>query len=220
MYAKKLSLLFSGLLCALLAIPAWGQSLTSGDIAGTVLDPSGAAVSNATVTLNNKDTGAQQTTSTTATGAYRFALLNPGNYSISVTAPGFQTMEQEAVVSVGQASTVNLKLSVATSSTTVEVTAGGNAVQTENGNVSTTITPETIANMPNPGNDLTYYVQTAPGATMNTQAGYGNSAMFGISGTSNLFTVDGMNENDPFLNLSNSGATNLLLGSMTSGKQR
>ncbi len=88
-------------------------------------------------------------------------------------------------------------------------------VQTENGNVSTNIAPETIANMPNPGNDLTYYIsQTAmPGATMNTQAGYGNSATFGISGTSNLFTVDGMNENDPFLNLSNSGATNLLLGS-------
>ena len=66
--------------------------------------------------------------------------------------------------------------------------------------------------VPNPGNDLTYYVQTAPGVTMNTQAGYGNSAAYGISGTSNLFTVDGMNENDPFLNLNNSGATNLLLG--------
>jgi hypothetical protein len=66
--------------------------------------------------------------------------------------------------------------------------------------------------MPNPGNDLSHYVQTAPGATMNTQGGYGNSATYGISATSNLFTVDGMNENDPFLNLNNSGATNLLLG--------
>ena len=47
---------------------------------------------------------------------------------------------------------------------------------------------------------------------MNTQAGYGNSATYGISGTSNLFTIDGMNENDPFLNLNNSGATNLILG--------
>src|SRR5207248_8121745 len=57
-----------------------------------------------------------------------------------------------------------------------------------------------------------YIVQTAPGAVMNTQGGYGNSALYGIPGTSNLFTVNGQNENDPFLNLNNSGATNLLLG--------
>jgi hypothetical protein len=213
MQLKQFSLLLSGLLCALLTIPVWGQSLTSGDIAGTVLDPSGAAVPNTPVTLTNNDNGGKQTQNTNTTGAYRFALLNPGNYSVSVSAPGFQPAEQKVMVSVGQASTVNLKLQVANANTTVvEVTAGGNVVQTENGDVSTNITPETIENMPNPGNDLTYYVQTAPGATMNTQAGYGNSATFGISGTSNLFTEDGMNENDPFLNLSNSGATNLLLG--------
>ena len=47
---------------------------------------------------------------------------------------------------------------------------------------------------------------------MNTQAGYGGSATYGLPATSNLFTVNGMNENDPFLNLNNSGATNLLLG--------
>ena len=48
-------------------------------------------------------------------------------------------------------------------------------------------------------------MQTAPGAVMNTQAGYGNASAFGLPATSNLFTVDGMNENDPFLNLNNSG---------------
>lgn len=204
------------LLFSLIFYPASfiGQSLTSGDIAGTVLDPTGAAVPGATVTLTNLDTGAKQTTTTSSTGAYRFALLNPNNYSVAVTASGFQAVEQKTQVSVGQASTLNVKLELASANTTVvEVTSGGSVVQTENGNVSTSITPEAIANMPNPGNDLTFYAQTAPGATMNTQAGFGNSATFGISGTSNLFTVDGMNENDPFLNLSNSGATNLLLGS-------
>ena len=196
--------------CSTLSI---SQSLTSGDIAGTVEDPTGAAVPGATVTLTNNETGAKQNETSSSTGAYRFALLNPGNYTVGVTAAGFQPVEQKATVAVGQASTVNLKLTVANANTTVvEVTSGGSVVQTENGNVSTNIAPETIANMPNPGNDLTYYVQMAPGATMNTQAGYGNSATFGISGTSNLFTVDGMNENDPFLDLSNSGATNLLLG--------
>ncbi|HEY3974517.1 MAG TPA: carboxypeptidase regulatory-like domain-containing protein [Candidatus Sulfotelmatobacter sp.] len=219
---KSQSLFFSSVLVSFIAImffvfflfPTLGrtQSLTSGDVGGTVTDPSGAAVPNATVTLKNNDTGTTQTANSSSTGAYRFALLNPGSYSVSATAPGFQGSQQVVSVAVGQASSVNIKLQVATSSTTVEVTAQGSNLQVDNGNVSTTISPEIVANIPNPGNDLTYYVQTAPGATMNTQAGYGNSATFGISATSNLFTVDGMNENDPFLNLSNSGATNLLLG--------
>lgn len=188
------------------------QSLTSGDVTGTVLDPSGAAVPNATVTLKNDDTGATQSTNTSSTGAYRFHLLNPGSYTVSSAATGFQGRAQNVSVAVGQTSTVNLQMQLASASQTVEVTAQAGVIQTDNGNVSTTVSPEIVANMPNPGNDLSYYVQTAPGATMNTQGGYGNSATFGISATSNLFTVDGMNENDPFLNLNNSGATNLLLG--------
>jgi Carboxypeptidase regulatory-like domain len=189
-----------------------GQSLTSGDVTGTVLDPSGAAVPDATVTLKNNDTGGTQTTNTSSTGAYRFHLLNPGSYTVSAAASGFQGRAQNVSVAVGQTSTVNMQMQLASASQTVEVTAQAGVIQTDNGNVSTTISPEIVSNMPNPGNDLTYYVQTAPGATMNTQAGYGNTASFGISATSNLFTIDGMNENDPFLNLNNSGATNLMLG--------
>jgi hypothetical protein len=192
--------------------PAWSQSLTSGDIAGTVADPSGAAIPGAQVTLANTATGITQTVTSNSTGAYRFALLNPGTYSVSVTAQGFHPTKQTVTVSVGQASTLNMQLQVATASTTVEVSGVGSVIQTESGNLATTISPEIVSSLPNPGNDLTYYVQLAPGATMNTQAGYGNTALFGISGTSNYFTVDGMSENDPFLNLSNSDATNLLLG--------
>jgi hypothetical protein len=203
------------LACGIALHPAtsFGQSLTSGGVTGTITDPSGAAVPNVTVTLKNNDTGASQTTTTNDTGAYRFALLDPGNYTVSTNAQGFQGTKQGVAIAVGQSSTVDLKLQVATAATTVEVSAQGGAVQTDNGNVSASVGPEIVANMPNPGNDLSYYVQTAPGATMNTQAGYGNSSTYGISATSNLFTVNGMNENDPFLNLNNSGATNLLLGS-------
>src|SRR5262249_2159100 len=126
---------------------------------------------------------------------------------------GFQAAKQAVQVGVGRSTTADLKLQVATAGTTVEVTAQSAVIQTDNGNVSASISPEIVENIPNPGNDLSYYVKTAPGATMNTQAGYGNSATYGISATSNLFTVNDMNENDPFLNLNNSGATNLQLGS-------
>lgn len=200
------------LLAGILSIPAVGQSLVSGDIAGTITDPSGAVVPNATVTLKNNGTGQTQTATTNSSGAYRFSLLPPAQYTVTAAASGFQNVERAVTVAVGQASQLNLQLAVGQSSQTVEVTAEGAVVQTENGNISTTFTPEQVELVPNPGNDLSYIVQTAPGAVMNTQAGYGNSATFGLPATSNLFTVNGMNENDPFLNLNNSGATNLLLG--------
>jgi hypothetical protein len=197
---------------ALMAIPAVAQSLTSGDVTGLVTDPSGAIIRNAQVQLKSNQTGATNNATTNGQGTYRFSLLNPGTYTVTATAPGFQTTEHAVEVTVGQATTANLQMALAGSSTTVEVTAAGNIIQTENGNISTELSPTQIANIPNPGNDLSYYVQTAPGATMNTQTGYGNTALYGISGTSNLFTINGMNDNDPFLNTNNSGATNLLLG--------
>jgi len=213
-YAVFLQLALVSLLSFLLILPStsWSQSLTTGDVFGTITDPSGAAVPNATVTLKNDDTGATATTTTNSTGAYRFPLLNPGNYTVSAQTSGFQATKHATQVAVGQATTVNIQLQVAAASTTVEVSGAAGVIQTENANVSTTISPQIVSNMPNPGNDLSYYVQTSPGATMNSQGGYGNSATYGISATSNLFTVDGMNENDPFLNLNNSGATNLQLG--------
>ena len=199
-------------LVAFLVSGAAAQSLVSGDVTGVVSDPSGAVIPNATVTLKNSGTGQTQNTTTNSSGVYRFSLLGPGQYTVAVNAPGFENVERNVTVAVGQASTLNMQLAVGTSSQTVEVTAEGGVVQAENGNISTTFTPEQVQLVPNPGNDLSYIVQSAPGSVMNTQAGYGNSATFGLPATSNLFTVNGMNENDPFLNLNNSGATNLLLG--------
>src|SRR5436305_189057 len=214
MHARKIFLLviMIALLSGVLIRSAVAQSLVSGDVTGIVSDPSGAVVPNATVTIKNNGTGQTQSATSNAAGVYRFSLLSPGSYTVTGSAQGFQNKSQPVTVAVGQAATLNLQLPVGSSSQTVEVTAEAGVVQTQNGNISTTFSPEQVQLVPNPGNDLSYIVQTAPGAVMNTQAGYGNSATFGLPATSNLFTVNGMNENDPFLNLNNSGATNLLLG--------
>jgi carboxypeptidase family protein len=215
MCAKARKLLIPALtllVACLLAMPAPAQSYISGDVTGTVTDPSGAVVPGAKVVLKNDSTGATQNATTNGTGAYRFSLLTPGSYTVTATAQGMQGTSQKAQVAVGQASTVNMQLAVASAGTTVEVTSEGGVVQTQNGNISTTFTPEEIQQVPNPGNDLTYIVQTAPGAVMNTQSGYGNSSLYGLPATSNLFTINGENENDPFLNVNNSGATNIMLG--------
>src|SRR5436853_7511098 len=91
-YLSSLRFALALLGASLLLFPnaLFAQSLTSGDVTGTVLDPSGAAVPNATVSLKNNDTGATQTATTTSTGAYRFHLLNPGSYTVSSAATGFQ----------------------------------------------------------------------------------------------------------------------------------
>ncbi len=190
------------------------QSLTSGDVTGTVTDPSGAAIPNATVTLTNINTNASSKTTTNTDGSYRFAFVQPGTYKVTVSANGFQTQQRPGVVvTSGQPTAVSLQLALAGASQTVEVVEGTTALQTENADVSTSFSQEMIENLPNPGGDLTYVAQTAPGVVMNTQAGYGNFSADGMPGTSNLFTINGQNYNDPFLSLNNSGASNLLLGS-------
>ncbi|HZU27099.1 MAG TPA: carboxypeptidase regulatory-like domain-containing protein [Bryobacteraceae bacterium] len=189
------------------------QSITSGDITGTVTDATGAALPNAQLTATNVNTGATQTATSGAQGTYRFAFLPPGNYRVTVTANGFQTSQRaNLIVTAGQPTPADFQLAVAASTTTVNVTESPTAIQTENADVSTPYNTEQIADMPNPGGDLTYIAQTAPGVVMNTQSGYGNFSALGMPATSNLFTINGQNFNDPYLNLNNSGASNLMLG--------
>src|SRR5512146_2224023 len=187
------------------------QSITQGNVRGTVTDPSGAVVPGATVTLKNTANGASQTRTTTGSGFYEFALLPPGTYSLAVSAPNYKPTTQTVTVAVGQVSTSDIKLALATSSQTVEVVANGSVLQA-NPQVSTTMSNRQIEYAPNGAGDLSYIAQTAPGANMNTQGGYGNFSTFGLGGTTNNFTVNSAPENDPFLSLNNSGATNVLLG--------
>ena len=187
------------------------QSITQGNVRGTVTDPSGAVVPGATVTLKNTATGASQTRTTNGSGFYEFALLPPGSYSVAVTAPNYKEASQSVNVSVGQVTTNNIQMAVATTSQTVEVVAEGSVLQT-NPQVSTTMSQRQIEYVPNGAGDLSYIAQTAPGASMNTQGGYGNFSTFGLGGTTNNFTINSAPENDPFLSLNNSGATNVLLG--------
>jgi hypothetical protein len=188
------------------------QSTTNGAISGAVTDSTGAVLPDITVNLKSTEKGFTNSTQTNAQGSYQFPLLEPGKYAITISAPGFKTSTLTTTVSVGATSTVNAKLEVGTTGTTVEVTSEAALLQTESSEISTTFNSREISEVPNPGNDLTFVAQTAAGSVMNTGSGAGNFASFGVSASSNLFTLNGMYDNDPFLNLGNSGATNLLLG--------
>ena len=200
---------------ALLLLPRSleGQSLVSGDIAGTITDDTGAAIPGAKVTAINTGTGQIKEVATSEAGNYRISLLQPGTYTVTATAEGFQTTQGSLTLSVGQVVSRNFKLPVAKSSTTVQVTGAEiPLLQPDTSDMSTTISQNQIQNLPNPGGDITYPINTTQGVIMNTQGGDGNAEAFGLPATSNNFTINGASENDPFLNLNNSGPSNLLLG--------
>src|ERR1700723_3691136 len=189
------------------------QTQTTGEITGVVTDQSGAAVPSAKITLKDNSKGTTVTTETNKDGVYHFQLLLPSNYTVSATSSGFQEAKRTVNVELGQATSADIQLTIGSASVTVTVEAQNQPLlQTENGNVATTFNHQQPSETPNPGNDLTAIVQTAPGIVMNTAGGLGNFSDHGVGAASNLFTLDGMDDNDPFLNLNNSGATNLLLG--------
>jgi hypothetical protein len=162
--------------------------------------------------VTHKATGAVSQTKTNSTGGFRVSLLKPGEYTIKVSSAGFRDTASSVVVGVGQVATENIRLALGTAAQTVEVSANEELLQVEDADVSTAVSLEQTQNLPNPGNDLTFWAQTSPGAVMNTQGGYGNFEVFGLPATSNNFTLNGGDEDDPFLNLNNSGPSNLLLG--------
>jgi hypothetical protein len=201
---------------SLILIPAAlkSQTLTSGDIAGAVEDASGAVIPGADVKATNTGTGAINDVTTGAAGDYRISLLQPGAYKLTVSAKGFQTTQASLTLSIGEVASRNFKLGIAQNSQTIEVIATEvPLLQTDTSDMSTTITQDQVQNLPNPGGDITYPVNMTQGVIMNTQGGYGNAEAFGLPATSNNFTVNGAEDNDPFLNLNNSGPSNLLLGS-------
>jgi hypothetical protein len=210
------------LLLMLTMVNIWAQSGTSSALAGSVLDPSGAVISNARVKATDINTGSVREVQTNLEGRFLFSQINPGTYQMEVHAQGFGAgRSQPTIVSVGQTSQVNFTLSPTAASQSVEVTDQSALMSLENPNTSTTLDAKTIKSLPNPGQDLTYIAQFAQGALMNTAGssndakaagGYGNVEFNGLPATSNGYILDGFDSNDPFLGLNIGLSTNLVIG--------
>ena len=188
-------LAFSLMLTTVNSFLLLAQNGTSSALTGTIADKSGAMIANSQVKATEVNTSAVRAVLSNADGRFLFSQVNPGTYRIEVHAEGFGPGEsQPTSVSVGQTVTVNFTLSPAASEQTVEVTEQSALMSLENPNTSTTIEGETIKSLPNPGQDLTYVAQFAPGALMNTAGssndnkaagGYGNVEFNGLPATSN-----------------------------------
>jgi hypothetical protein len=131
---------FLGLVLAIaLAQHGWGQS-TTGVVYGTVLGPTGSAVSGALVTLKAVDTGILQTTTSNGSGEYTFTTVNPGNYAVVTTAQGFKTQTQTGItLSANQNVHLDVSLSVGEASASVDIAAGTTLVDTREAQIGETI---------------------------------------------------------------------------------
>ncbi len=159
-------MLFSVLLLVVVvgSSSAWAQ-FTSG-IEGTVTDPTGAVVSGATVTIKNEETGAVQTFQTQESGSFRFTTLPSSAFSISVAAPGFKTTVQEHVrLQVAEVKTLNVRMVIGGTDSTVTVTDEAPAVETAQARVSGQVSEKEVHDLPLSGRNFYTLVVLTPGVT-------------------------------------------------------
>jgi len=215
-----------GLIASLyLGLPATtaAQGETTSAIVGQVSDATAAAVPNATVTITNHETGLKRVAITDDAGRFNFPQLKPGAYSVKADAEGFDPQQNNAVIAaLGQKQLVDFTLKVAQSKQSIEIRSDAPILSPENANTSTTLSATALENLPNPGGDLTYPLQFAAGALINTAGsandfvggtnGYGNVEFNGLPALSNGYIVDGLETNDPLTNLNSGLSTNLVLG--------
>src|SRR5271165_5344246 len=211
------------MMACLLPAKALAQGETTSAIVGQVRATPDAVVPGAAVTITNHETGLKRTARTDDAGRFNFPQLKPGAYSVRAEAQGFEPGQNDNVISgLGQKQTVDFMLKVARSNEAVEVSSEAPLINPENSNTSTTLTAPALENLPNPGGDLTYPLQFAPGALINTawssndfvggSNGYGNVEFNGLPALSNGYIVDGLETNDPLTNLNSGLSTNLVLG--------
>jgi hypothetical protein len=208
----KRAFCLTGLLLFALAFPVaktFGQAVY-GNIVGTVVDSSGAAVPNAKVTITDVNKGVSFSTTTNESGNYGQTHLIVGVYKVAVEAPGFQTFVQQAVqVNVDATTQVNANLTVGAVTQTVNVTSEVPLLKTEKTDVATTFSERQVADLPIFNRNFTQFELLTPGtqrlgwqhaASENPQGAIQimvNGQHF--SGTS--YQLDGTDNQDPILGI-------------------
>ncbi len=174
------------------------QSTTQGSISGTVMDPSGAVVGNATVTATNTGTNAQFKTSADASGFFNFPLLEPGTYKVAVTAQGFAGYTaSDVIVTVGQVTSLLPHLAISGSSAVVEVTEQAPVMNLETPDFTDTLNQKAMQNVPINNRRWSSLAMSTPGVVSDS-SGFGLVSIRGISPLLNNVEIDGADDNQAF----------------------
>lgn len=185
----------------LLAAAAWTQSFT-GRISGAVFDPNGGAVSHAAITAHNEETGAERRVLTDTRGLYRFPELSVGRYTLRFEAEGFDRAERLGVqVDAGGETRADAALSAQTLHQTVTVTAEAPVLQHDSGSLAEVVDHRQVDSLPLNGRDYRRLAILVPGAAPRSPRGsLGSFTVNGQREKSNIFLIDGVDNNDSFRN--------------------
>src|SRR3989449_2608101 len=171
-----------------------------GAINGTVTDPSGGVVPNATVKATEITTGIDHTTTTTSDGAFAFQDIPLGYYKVAVTATGFPTYTVDKVeVVAGQIHTLQINLKLAQATTTVEVSAAALTLDTATQTQTMTIPDDVVQNIPLNGRDFTQLISVQPGFGGYNVGGFGS--LNGTRPNQINWQIDGVDNNDFWHNI-------------------
>jgi carboxypeptidase family protein/TonB-dependent receptor-like protein len=200
---KALLLSFATLLILLVPPKLSAQTPGTGAIVGTVTDPSGALVAGAQVKVVNNGTDFSREVVTTADGIFRCTLLPPGDYTLTIEASGFEKQSTPDIrVLVSNTTSIDLKLLLGTSTTTVEVAANVDLADTQSSALGHTTNGDTIQALPLANRNFTQILALSPGVTVavpdagafgkNTQ----NVMVNGAKTTANNFQFNGIDANN------------------------
>lgn len=180
----------------------------SGDIKGTITDPSGAVVSNATVDVLDANKGTRRNSTTDSNGQYHVTGLSPAVYTITISHSGFTSeIQKNVMVTIGETSVLDFHLKVSSVAESVEVTTEPPVVDVERTGQANTITTQLIQDLPINRRDYLTFTLLAPGVTDSTrlagdqdfrvkQTPQSGLSFYGSNGRGNSVTVDGGEAND------------------------
>src|SRR2546426_5761405 len=198
--------LIVGLLAlAVLSTAAWAQSVT-GTISGVVLDPNGAVVPGAEVTLVNVQTNDKRNQPTNEAGRFNFASLQPGVYTLKIEHQGFETMlRTKIVLSANEGLALgDLSLRTGQVSETVTVASEGQIVEKESSDLTARLTSDQLSLISTKGRDITSLLRLIPGTSNDDDIeavgeGFGTNLpnISGQRGRSTVTTIDGLNASEP-----------------------
>ncbi len=189
--------LFAFALC-LRPVALHAQTTTEGAIAGTVEDPSGAIVGGATVTIHREATNSEITLTADSSGYFKAPLLEPGTYTVTLSAPGFAGYRASGVlVQVGQVTSIEPHLALASTSAMVEVTEQAPVLNLDSPDISATLNERALADIPINNRRWSSLAMTTPGIVADT-SGFGLISVRGISTILNNVEIDGADDNQAY----------------------
>ncbi|HET7873239.1 MAG TPA: carboxypeptidase-like regulatory domain-containing protein, partial [Terriglobales bacterium] len=203
---KKIQLLAFLLLVLLITAGAFAQTAATAELRGTVKDPNGAVIANATVTLRDEARNTERTVQSTGTGEFLFLSVTPGRYTLAVSAKGFSKMvAKDVTLTVGQAAEYPVIMRLATAETEVTVTGEPLLIETAKTSTSTTIGEQRIENLPINGRNYVNFSLTNSQVQRDIAPSIGAAPTSGLNfggqrARSNAVNVDGMDAVDNSVN--------------------